>query len=475
LIGPHVGNPPKSYDFRKSCRISNKFRNTIFYSKESYINLSYTIIKSFEIFQRYIFFHTSPFFQTIQARGGRGAWGRRQKTLAEHVKAWLGQAPPENPNFSPRKTKTRRARQRASPLHPPVRHGRSDRAERDETQTERASRRAARRWCRTRSWWSGCGRCCGRPTSTPPPPPSCAAASRRTSASTSPTRSSSSASRSTSSSPRSPARPSRRRRRCPRRRSPRPGRRQRVESQGALKGRGKKRRRKRKRRRRRRRRKTVAAAGRSGANTDGKRKGGGFTKLCSISPTLQEFVGASELARTEVVKKLWAYIRENNLQDPSNKRKILCDERLKKIFNVNSIDMFQMNKALTKHIWPLNSDGPVTSASPERSTPKEKPQKRERNEGKKQKGGSSGSGSGFLVPLQLSDDLVKFIGTGESMLSRSDVVKRMWDYIKENKLQDPSDRRKIICDEKLKDLLQVESFNGFTVSKLLAPHFTKTK
>lgn len=212
-----------------------------------------------------------------------------------------------------------------------------------------------------------------------------------------------------------------------------------------------------------------------GANTDGKRKGGGFTKLCSISPTLQEFVGASELARTEVVKKLWAYIRENNLQDPSNKRKILCDERLKKIFNVNSIDMFQMNKALTKHIWPLNSDGPVTSASPERSTPKEKPQKRERNEGKKQKGGSSGSGSGFLVPLQLSDDLVKFIGTGESMLSRSDVVKRMWDYIKENKLQDPSDRRKIICDEKLKDLLQVESFNGFTVSKLLAPHFTKTK
>lgn len=59
----------------------------------------------------------------------------------------------------------------------------------------------------------------------------------------------------------------------------------------------------------------------------------------------------------QVVKKLWAYIRENNLQDQSNKRKILCDDRLKKLFNVNSIDMFQMNKALTKHIWPLNSDG----------------------------------------------------------------------------------------------------------------------
>uniref|UniRef100_A0A804P7T2 Upstream activation factor subunit spp27 n=1 Tax=Zea mays TaxID=4577 RepID=A0A804P7T2_MAIZE len=110
---------------------------------------------------------------------------------------------------------------------------------------------------------------------------------------------------------------------------------------------------------------------------DGKKRGGGFTKLCSLSPALQEFVGASELARTEVVKKLWAYIRENNLQDQNNRRKILPDERLKKIFNVNSIDMFQMNKALTKHIWPLNSEGPV---SPDRSTPKEKPQKKDRNE-----------------------------------------------------------------------------------------------
>uniref|UniRef100_A0A453LWB5 DM2 domain-containing protein n=1 Tax=Aegilops tauschii subsp. strangulata TaxID=200361 RepID=A0A453LWB5_AEGTS len=118
------------------------------------------------------------------------------------------------------------------------------------------------------------------------------------------------------------------------------------------------------------------------------------------------------------------------------------------------------------------SSGPV---SPKKSTPKAKPQKRDRSEANKQKGGSSGSTSGLLAPLVLSDDLAKFIGTGESMLSRSDVVKRMWVYIKENNLQDPSDRRKIICDEKLKDLFQVESFTGFTVSKLLNPHFTKAK
>lgn len=46
-----------------------------------------------------------------------------------------------------------------------------------------------------------------------------------------------------------------------------------------------------------------------------------------------------------------------------------------------------------------------------------------------------GKTSGFLAPLPLSDALVKFIGTGENELSRSDVVKRMWEYIKQKGLQ----------------------------------------
>ncbi|KAF8406354.1 hypothetical protein HHK36_008441 [Tetracentron sinense] len=237
-----------------------------------------------------------------------------------------------------------------------------------------------------------------------------------------------------------------------------------------------------------------------------KRGGGGFAKLCSLSPQLQNFVGVPELARTEVVKQLWAYIRENNLQDPKNRRNIICDETLRTLFRVDVIDMFQMNKALSKHIWPLNTeDGPVKSTQkekqrkhereegennkfkfrdvsllgPVKSTQKEKRQKHEKEEGsvepkrkeKRQKGGSSG----FLAPLQLSDALVKFIGTGESLLTRANVVKRMWDYIKQNNLQDPSDKRRIICDEKLKELFDVDSFHGFTVAKLLAAHFIKTE
>ncbi|XP_058069294.1 upstream activation factor subunit spp27 isoform X2 [Magnolia sinica] len=209
-------------------------------------------------------------------------------------------------------------------------------------------------------------------------------------------------------------------------------------------------------------------------NKENKRRGGGFTKLCSLSPQLQEFVGVSELARTEVVKQLWAYIRENNLQDPSNKRNIICDETLRALFRVDSINMFQMNKVLSKHIWPLASeDGPVKTAAP-----KEKHRKQEREgpdesmpKGKRQKGGTSG----FLAPIPLSAALVKFIGTGESALSRADVVKRMWEYIKQNNLQDPADKRIVKCDEKLKELFEVDSFNGFTVSKLLTAHFIKAE
>ncbi|GLT39041.1 hypothetical protein SLA2020_132490 [Shorea laevis] len=214
-------------------------------------------------------------------------------------------------------------------------------------------------------------------------------------------------------------------------------------------------------------------------NHEVKKKAGGFCKLSSLSPQLQDLLGVPALARTEVVKQIWAYIREKNLQDPANKKTIICDEPLHALFGVQSIDMFQMNKALSKHIWPLDSDDVV----PVKSTEKEIQRKQEREEDsdepkrkeKRQKGASAEKGkSGFLAPLQLSDALVKFLGTGENALSRADVIKRMWDYIKENNLQDPSDKRKVICDEKLKELFDVDSFTGFTVSKLLAAHFVKS-
>ncbi|XP_027360035.1 upstream activation factor subunit spp27-like [Abrus precatorius] len=206
-----------------------------------------------------------------------------------------------------------------------------------------------------------------------------------------------------------------------------------------------------------------------------KKRGGGFCKLCSLSPQLQEFIGAPEMARTEVVKQLWAYIREKNLQDTNNRRIIICDEPLRALFSVNSIDMFQMNKALSKHIWPLDSDDVVQVKSASKEKQKKQEREDDSDEPKRKEKRQKVGKSGFLAPLQLSDALVNFLGTGESELSRADVIKRMWEYIKGNNLQDPSDKRKIICDEKLKELFDVDSFHGFTVTKLLAPHFIKTE
>lgn len=57
---------------------------------------------------------------------------------------------------------------------------------------------------------------------------------------------------------------------------------------------------------------------------------------------------------------MWAYIKEKDLQDPKDRRKILCDESLHSLFHVKAINMFQMNKALAKHIWPLGDGGDGT-------------------------------------------------------------------------------------------------------------------
>nr|VDD45797.1 unnamed protein product [Brassica oleracea] len=209
-----------------------------------------------------------------------------------------------------------------------------------------------------------------------------------------------------------------------------------------------------------------------------KRKGGGgFAKVCSLSPELQAFTGMTKLARTEVVKMLWKYIKENNLQDPKDGRTIICDESLRSLFPLESINMFQMNKHLTKHIWPLEDNAGESGGS---SSPKNGKLKMETEDGDTESDELNENdekpkkeGCGLLAPLPLSDALIKFLGDGESSLSRADVVKRLWEYIEQNDLQDPSDKKRIICDEKLKELFEVDSFEDISVSKLLTSHYIK--
>jgi chromatin remodeling complex protein RSC6 len=76
-----------------------------------------------------------------------------------------------------------------------------------------------------------------------------------------------------------------------------------------------------------------------------------FMKPMTPSSTLAEVVGAKAIPRTEVTKKLWAYIKKNNLQDKKNKRMINADANLKAVFGGKaSVNMFDMTKLVSKHL-----------------------------------------------------------------------------------------------------------------------------
>ena len=76
-----------------------------------------------------------------------------------------------------------------------------------------------------------------------------------------------------------------------------------------------------------------------------------FMKPMNISQKLAVIVGSKPIPRTEVVKKLWAYIKKNGLQDKKNKRNINADDSLKAVFGgKGTVTMFEMTKLVSKHL-----------------------------------------------------------------------------------------------------------------------------
>ncbi|XP_077217478.1 uncharacterized protein LOC143851864 [Tasmannia lanceolata] len=197
------------------------------------------------------------------------------------------------------------------------------------------------------------------------------------------------------------------------------------------------------------------------APTGVKRRGGpgGLNKVCGVSPALQAVVGEPTMPRTEIVKQLWAYIRKNNLQDPSNKRKIICNDTLRLLFETDCTDMFKMNKLLAKHIIPLEPSKDSGSdhkrlkvTDVEAATECTEP-------------GTS--------PVIISDVLAKFFGTGEREMLPSEAVRRISDYIKVNHLEDQLNSMVIVCDAKLQEIFGREKISAVEISGMLMRHFFK--
>ena len=81
-----------------------------------------------------------------------------------------------------------------------------------------------------------------------------------------------------------------------------------------------------------------------------KQKNSKFMQPMEISDALAAVVGRGPMPRTEVTKKLWAYIKKHKRQDPKNMRNIIPDDKLSKVLGKKAINMFDMTKAVSKHL-----------------------------------------------------------------------------------------------------------------------------
>lgn len=87
-----------------------------------------------------------------------------------------------------------------------------------------------------------------------------------------------------------------------------------------------------------------------------RKAGGGFQKPFNLSAPLAEVCGEQQLSRPQVVKKLWEHIKANELQDPKDKRQIRCDDKMHAVFKQSKVDMFQMNKLVGNHLYPVDEE-----------------------------------------------------------------------------------------------------------------------
>ncbi|KAJ3262135.1 hypothetical protein HDU77_000493 [Chytriomyces hyalinus] len=269
------------------------------------------------------------------------------------------------------------------------------------------------------------------------------------------------------------------------------------------------------------------------------------------------------LPRHEVVKRIWAHVKKHDLQDPSDKRVILCDDYMEAIFKLKKVNMFKMNKLLGAHLknadevagaenylegytapsgasktktpainsttraksrgsrdrkssdYIVDSDEDENSGDDEadkdgngmdehssenegneeeeedeeedeaaKKKKKHAPSKRKKakqsdsdgsdvddapSKKKKSKPAAGKSKSVFSKPYTPSEALSQVIGSSDP-LPRHEAVKQIWVYIKAHDLQDPNDKRYILCDETLEAVLKSKRISMFAMNKVLGEH-----
>lgn len=96
--------------------------------------------------------------------------------------------------------------------------------------------------------------------------------------------------------------------------------------------------------------KAVKKAAKKAVKKSARKPNAAFMAPLTPSATLAEVIGSKPIPRTEIVKKIWDYIKKNGLQDKKNKRNINADAKLKPIFGKDQITMFELAKIVSKHV-----------------------------------------------------------------------------------------------------------------------------
>jgi upstream activation factor subunit UAF30 len=160
--------------------------------------------------------------------------------------------------------------------------------------------------------------------------------------------------------------------------------------------------------------------------------------------------------------------REHQLQDPTNKRKILSDDKLAMLFTF-PLNMFTINKQISKHC--KASGNVVNGGKAEKPARKKAKTAALKAENGNNDGAAARAPSGFKLPQKLSVELAAVVGVEAA--SRGEVTKRLWAYIKERGLQSPDNKQVILVknDPQLHALLGVDECKGFSMSTHLKGHF----
>ena len=213
----------------------------------------------------------------------------------------------------------------------------------------------------------------------------------------------------------------------------------------------------------------------------------GLEKAVVLAEPLANFLGMPVISRSQIPKRISLYAKEKDLQDPADRRTVICDDALRAALNVDKFTFFQLAKRISGLVYKpeeCSEELQQLARECEEKAIEEKTKrkaeeaangiepKQKRRKKKKDASEDPPKKKGAQKPMQLSPELSAVCG--EDQLSRAEVVKKIREYVRENELEDEDSEDLIQCDDKLKAIFQGQSTVDTTgINKFIGAHMTK--